>query len=123
MSDTRKHPLLIRLHRQSRVLEIEYDDGVRFELPCEYLRVFSPSAEVKGHAPGQEVLQTGKESVNIDEIEPVGNYAVKLNFDDGHNTGLYTWEYLYDLGADQEGNWRDYLTALKQAGYERKTDD
>ena len=123
MPDTKAHPVAINLHQQSRILEIEYNDGARFELPCEYLRVFSPSADVKGHGPGQEVLQIGKENVNINEIEPVGNYAIKLIFDDGHNTGLYTWEYLYELGEAQGDNWQDYLTALKQAGHERKTND
>ena len=123
MSDTKVHPVSINLHQKSRILEVEYDDGARFELSCEYLRVFSPSADVKGHGPGQEVLQLGKENVNIDEIEPVGNYAIKLIFDDGHKTGLYTWEYLYELGEAQGDNWQDYLTALKQAGHERKTND
>lgn len=116
-------PVSVNLRQQSRLLVIEYDDGVKFELPCEYLRVYSPSAEVKGHGPGQEVLQLGKENVNINEIEPVGNYAVRLVFDDGHNTGLYTWDYLYELGSTMQSNWEDYLQALKQAGYERKTDD
>ena len=123
MSDTKVHPVSINLHQKSRILEIEYDDGARFQLSCEYLRVFSPSADVKGHGPGQEVLQIGKENVNINEIEPVGNYAVKLVFDDGHNTGLYTWEYLYELGEAQGDNWQDYLAALKQAGHERKAND
>lgn len=115
-------PLSIKLHKQSRLLELDYDDGSHFELPCEYLRVFSPSADVKGHGPGQEVLQLGKEQVTIESIEPVGNYAIKLVFDDGHNTGLYTWSYLYELGADQSENWAAYLDRLKQAGHERKND-
>jgi DUF971 family protein len=123
MSDSKPNPCAINLHQKSRVLEIEYDNGVKFELPCEYLRVYSPSADVKGHGPGQEVLQTGKESVNINEIEPVGNYAVKLIFDDGHNTGLYTWEYLYELGEAKENYWSDYLKALKQAGHTRQLND
>lgn len=123
MSENKPHPVSINLHKKSRLLEIEYDDGASYKLPCEYLRVYSPSADVKGHGPGQEVLQVGKENVNIDEIEPVGNYAVKLIFDDGHNTGLYTWEYLHELGEAQENNWVDYLTALKQAGHVRKTND
>ena len=97
MSAAKRSPSSINLHQKSRVLEIEYDDGAKFELSCEYLRVYSPSADVKGHGPGQEVLQVGKENVNINEIEPVGNYAVKLVFDDGHKTGLYTWEYLFFL--------------------------
>ena len=101
-------------------MRIEYDDGAKFELSCEYLRVHSPSAEVKGHGPGQGVLQTGKEDVNIREIEPVGNYAVKLCFDDGHDTGIYSWDYLYELGANRDKNWAEYLDALKQANYQRR---
>jgi len=113
-------PTEITLHQTSRFLEVRFDDGARFELPCEYLRVYSPSADVKGHGPGQEVLVTGKEGVNISAVEPVGNYAVKLVFDDGHATGLYSWDYLYHLGRHQERLWMDYLDALKQAGYQRK---
>jgi DUF971 family protein len=113
-------PTDILLHQRSRVLEIAFANGSRYRLPCEYLRVYSPSAEVRGHGPGQGVLQTGKEEVNITAIEPVGNYAVKLVFDDGHDTGLYTWDYLDQLGRNQDGNWRDYLAALAEAGYERK---
>lgn len=113
------HPTDIRLHRLSRVMEIAFDDGARFELPCEYLRVYSPSAEVRGHGPGQEVLQVGKENVNITAIEPVGNYAVKLYFDDGHNTGIYSWDWIYKLGAQQELRWQEYLTQLAKAGYQR----
>lgn len=113
-------PTELNLHRQSRVLEITFNDGAKFNLPCEYLRVFSPSAEVRGHGPGQEVLQVGKEEVNIDKIEPVGNYAVCLHFDDEHNTGIYSWDYLYDLGADHESNWRQYLQAMEKAGHKRK---
>ena len=123
MSAAKPSPSSINLHQKSRVLEIEYDDGSRFELLCEYLRVYSPSADVKGHGPGQEVLQVGKENVNINEIEPVGNYAVKLVFDDGHNTGLYTWEYLYELGEAKDNYWIDYLNALKQAGHTRQLND
>ncbi len=122
MPENKPQPVSIKLHKQSRYLELDYEDGSHFELPCEYLRVFSPSADVKGHGPGQEVLQTGKEQVNINNVEPVGNYAVKLVFDDGHNTGLYTWTYLYELGSDQEANWAEYLDRLKQAGHERKHD-
>jgi len=110
-------PTDIRLHQVSRILELTFDDGARFELPCEYLRVFSPSAEVRGHGPGQEVLQVGKENVNITAIEPVGNYAVKLVFDDGHDTGLYSWDVLYDLGVNQESHWRRYRQRLAEAGY------
>lgn len=114
-------PTEINLHQKSRVLEIAFDDGARFELTCEYLRCFSPSAEVQGHGPGQEVLQVGKENVNIESIEPVGNYAVSLFFDDGHNTGIYSWETLYKLGKNKESNWADYLRRLEQSGYQRKT--
>ncbi|OOZ37160.1 gamma-butyrobetaine hydroxylase-like domain-containing protein [Solemya velesiana gill symbiont] len=116
-----KHvPTELNLHRQSRVLEITFDDGAHFNLPCEYLRVFSPSAEVQGHGPGQEVLQVGKEDATIDQISPVGNYAVALHFDDGHNTGIYSWDTLYSLGANQEQNWQDYLARLEAAGHKRK---
>ena len=112
-------PTEIKLHQKSRILEIAFDDGKRFSLPCEYLRVFSPSAEVRGHGPGQEVLQVGKRNVEIKEIEPVGNYAVKLAFSDGHDTGLYSWEYLYELGEKQESSWKSYLARLEQPGASR----
>jgi len=115
-------PVAITLHRQSRVLEVAYDDGRVFRLPCEYLRVYSPSAEVKGHGPGQGVLQVGKEDVNIAEIEPVGHYAVKLIFDDGHKTGLYSWDYLYRLGVEQQQLWQAYLDALVSAGHSRRAE-
>ena len=115
------YPTDIRLHRASRVLEVVFDDGARFKLPCEYLRVYSPSAEVRGHGPGQEVLQVGKENVNITAVEPVGNYAVKLYFDDGHSTGIYSWDWLYKLGTQQESRWQDYLGQLAKAGYQRTT--
>lgn len=113
-------PTELNLHNQSRVLEITFGDGAKFNLPCEYLRVFSPSAEVQGHGPGQGVLQVGKEDVNIDKIEPVGNYAVCLYFDDEHSTGIYSWEYLYRLGEEHEANWSAYLQALEEAGHKRK---
>ncbi len=113
-------PTELKLHKQSRMLEVAFDDGKRFELPCEYLRVFSPSAEVQGHGPGQEKLQTGKKYVNIDEIRPMGNYAVNLVFDDGHESGIYSWEVLYDLGLNQEENWQDYLIKLERAGESRE---
>ncbi|HQW37718.1 MAG TPA: DUF971 domain-containing protein [Usitatibacteraceae bacterium] len=112
-------PTEIKLHQKSRLLEIAFDDGSRFTLPCEYLRVFSPSAEVRGHGPGQEVLQVGKRDVEIKEIEPVGNYAVKLVFSDGHDTGLYSWEYLHELGEKQESSWKSYLARLEAAGASR----
>ena len=113
-------PTEIQLHQKSRKLEIEFDDGKRFILPCEYLRVYSPSAEVAGHGPGQEVLQLGKEDVGINAIEQVGNYAVQLVFDDNHDTGIYSWEYLYELGIHQEQKWKQYLERLEEAGYSRK---
>jgi DUF971 family protein len=107
-------PAEIKLRKASRVLEVSFVDGSRFQLPFEYLRVHSPSAEVKGHGPGQEVLVLGKESVGIRAIEPVGQYAVKLVFDDGHDTGLFTWKYLYELGRDQQSNWAKYLERKKK---------
>jgi DUF971 family protein len=113
-------PTDINLHQKSRILEITFEDGSRFELPCEYLRVYSPSAEVRGHGLGQEVLQVGKENVNITGIEPVGNYAIKLEFDDGHSTGIYSWDILYQLGQDQAALWTDYLARLETAGHKRK---
>jgi DUF971 family protein len=113
-------PTEIKLHQKSRLLELTFDDGSHFKLPCEYLRVYSPSAEVRGHGPGQEVLQLGKETVNITAIEPVGTYAVALHFDDGHNTGIYSWEYLHDLGTHQDTNWQRYLERLAAAGHKRK---
>ena len=113
-------PTDIRLHQVSRKLEIVFDDGSSFQLPCEFLRVYSPSAEVRGHGPGQEVLQIGKEDVNIVGIEPVGQYALKLTFSDGHDTGLYSWDYLYDLGIRQDELWQSYLGRLAAAGQTRK---
>jgi DUF971 family protein len=112
-------PTEINLHQQSRVLDVAFDDGRKYSLPCEYLRVFSPSAEVRGHGPGQEVLQAGKSQVNIDAIEPVGVYAVKFVFSDGHDTGIYSWDYLRDLGEKQDSNWKSYLARLQQAGKSR----
>jgi DUF971 family protein len=112
-------PTELKLHRGSRVLEVTFADGQVFKLPCEFLRVYSPSAEVRGHGPGQEVLQAGKREVGIDAIEPVGTYAVKLVFSDGHDTGLYTWSYLYDLGRDYDKLWQSYLDRLDRAGASR----
>jgi DUF971 family protein len=109
-------PTEIRLRTQSRVLDVTFDDGSRFELPFEYLRVHSPSAEVKGHGPGQEVLVLGKEKVGIKAVEQVGQYAVKLVFDDGHDTGLYSWKYLHELGRDHAVNWAKYLARKAAAG-------
>lgn len=116
-------PTDITLKRAKRVLVVDFDDGSRFELPCEYLRVYSPSAEVKGHGPGQRRAPVGKENVNITRIEPVGNYAVCLHFDDGHNTGLYSWETLYGLGVNFERYWQRYLEELAELGHERRPDD
>ncbi len=113
-------PVEIKLHRKSRVLEVGFDDGQTFELPCELLRVYSPSAEVQGHGPGQRVLQVGKENVGIRKIEPVGHYAVRLVFDDGHDSGLFTWNYLYELGRNRESKWRAYLDSLEKAGIVRR---
>lgn len=109
-------PTGITLHRKSRVLEIVFDDGSRFELPFEFLRVHSPSAEVRGHGPGQETLQQGKRDVDILDLEPVGNYAVKPRFSDGHDSGLYSWDYLYALGRDRDGLWQAYLDRLAREG-------
>lgn len=113
-------PTDISLHQKSRILELTYDDGANYKLPCEYLRVYSPSAEVTGHGPGQEILQLNKEEVNITALEPQGNYALKLVFDDKHDTGLYTWEYLQELGSNYDEKWQNYLDRLKEAGHERK---
>mgnify|MGYP006414641219 CR=1 FL=1 len=113
-------PTNIVLHKQSRALEVSFDNGEQFHLPCEFLRVYSPSAEVRGHGPGQEILQLGKENVSINEVEAVGNYAVKLVFDDGHDSGIYTWDFLYDLGTKHDDYWKSYLHALAHAGHERK---
>jgi DUF971 family protein len=110
------HPTAIKLRTQSRLLEIAFDDGANFQLPFEYLRVYSPSAEVRGHGPGQETLQLGKHEVGIKKVEPVGNYAVRLIFDDGHDTGLYTWAYLHELGRDREQKWARYLARLQELG-------
>ncbi len=120
MSDKKPRPVSINLKKKSRLLKIEFDDNSTFELSCELLRVFSPSAEVRGHGPGQEILQIGKENVAIDDVEAVGNYAVKLIFDDGHNSGIYSWDFLHDLGSKQEEFWQRYLHALAHAGYDRK---
>ena len=112
-------PTRITLHQASRVLEIDFSDGRSFRLPCEFLRVFSPSAEVRGHGPGQEILQVGKRDVVVTAVEPVGSYALKLVFSDGHDTGLYSWDYLYELGRDQERLWKRYLERLQAAGASR----
>jgi DUF971 family protein len=113
-------PTEITLHQKSRVLEISFADGKTFSFPCEFLRAYSPSAEVRGHGPGQEVLQVGKKNVEITKIEPVGSYAIQLTFSDGHDTGIYSWELLYDYGNHQEGMWQHYLHRLEQAGASRE---
>ncbi len=110
----------ISLHQKSRYLEIKFEDGENFSLPYEYLRVHSPSAEVQGHGPGQGVLQIGKEDVTITRIDPVGNYAIQPHFDDGHDTGIYSWDTLYDLGKNQETYWQTYLQKLAEAGHTRR---
>jgi len=113
-------PIEILLHQKSRVLEIAFTDGKRFRLPCEFLRVYSPSAEVRGHGPGQEVLQVGKREVEITALEPVGLYAVRPKFSDGHDTGIYSWDYLYTLGVNQDEMWRRYLQRIAEAGASRE---
>ena len=114
-------PTDIKLRTLSRILEVKFDDDSRFELSFEYLRVFSPSAEVTGHSGGEGILQTGKEEVTIVRIEPIGNYALRLHFNDGHNTGLYSWEVLHDLGTGQAANWARYLERCAEAGITRKS--
>lgn len=113
-------PTEIKLHQKSRVLEIAFSDGQRFKLPYEFLRVYSPSAEVRGHGPGQEVLQLGKKNIEITQIDPVGAYAVQPVFSDGHDTGIYSWEYFYTLGVNQDEMWRTYLRRMDEAGASRE---
>jgi DUF971 family protein len=112
-------PIDITVHQQSRVLEVGFSDGRQFRIPFELMRVYSPSAEVQGHGPGQEVLQTGKRDVELVELEPVGNYAVQPTFSDGHSSGIYSWDYLYFLGSQQDELWRRYEERLAEAGVER----
>ncbi len=114
-------PTEITLHQKSKILEVAFDDGARYRLPFEFLRVYSPSAEVRGHGLGQEVLQVGKQGVNLIEAVPTGSYALKLIFDDGHDSGLYTWEYLYELGKHQDAKWSDYLRQMEEAGESRES--
>lgn len=124
MTDSKKAapvPASLTVRKQSRVLEIGFEDGKMFSLSFEYLRVYSPSAEVRGHGAGQEVLQTGKRDVLITALEPVGNYAVQPHFSDGHNTGMYSWDYLYWLGKNQDTLWEDYFKRLEAAGFTRET--
>lgn len=113
------HPTEVKLHQTSRVLEIAFNDGRSFKLPYEFLRVYSPSAEVRGHGPGQEVLQTGKREIAIDDLESVGHYAIRPKFSDGHDTGIFSWDYLYELGDEQEALWQRYLQRLEKAGASR----
>ena len=112
-------PQALTVHSQSRVLEVTFSDGAHFRLPFELMRVYSPSAEVQGHGPGQEVLQTGKRDVQLDALDPIGNYAVQPRFSDGHDTGIFSWDYLYFLGAEQERLWQDYLDRLQAASVDR----
>lgn len=120
MESNSAQPTEIKLHQQSRVLEISFANGKTFSLPCEFLRVYSPSAEVRGHGPGQEVLQLGKKLVEITKIEPTGSYAIQLTFSDGHDTGIYSWDTLYDYGLRQEEMWQHYLKRLAEAGASRE---
>ena len=113
-------PTEIKLHQQSKLLELSFADGKTFQLPCEFLRVHSPSAEVRGHGPGQEVLQVGKKDVDITHIEPVGSYAILLIFSDGHDTGIFSWDLLYDYGLHQDEMWQRYLQRMEQAGASRE---
>jgi DUF971 family protein len=112
-------PTEIKLHQKSRVMEVAFEDGRVFRLPYEYLRVYSPSAEVRGHGPGQEVLQVGKKDVEILSVEPVGSYAIQPTFSDGHSTGIYSWDYLYELGLEQDSRWSAYLKQIADAGESR----
>ena len=118
-SPDHRFPVSLTVHQQSRALEIEFDDGRTFRIPFELMRVYSPSAEVQGHGPGQETLQTGKRDVVVTDIDPVGHYAVKPTFSDGHDTGLFTWDYLYRLGSQQDALFAQYLERLAAAGLDR----
>jgi DUF971 family protein len=120
MNANTPQPSEIKLHQKSRVLEISFADGKTFRLPCEFLRVHSPSAEVAGHGPGQETLQSGKKDVDITGIEPVGSYAIQLRFSDGHDTGLYSWDILYGFGLHQDEMWKQYLKRMEDAGASRE---
>ncbi len=120
MGSTAAQPTEIKLHQQSRLLEVSFANGKTFSFPCEFLRVYSPSAEVRGHGPGQEVLQVGKKNVAITHIEPMGGYAIQLSFSDGHDTGIYSWDLLYDFGLLQEEMWQRYLDRMIEAGASRE---
>ena len=119
MSATTPRPTALTVHQQSRALEVAFDDGASFRIPFELMRVYSPSAEVQGHGPGQEVLQTGKREVDIVQVEAVGNYAIKPTFSDGHESGLFSWDYLYFLGREQDRLWQEYFERLAAAGVDR----
>jgi len=119
LTNSTPQPTDITVHQQSRVLEVAFADGARFRLPFELMRVYSPSAEVQGHGPGQEVLQTGKREVDLLGLEPVGNYAVQPSFSDGHDTGIFSWDYLYFLGSQQDALWQQYEQRLEAAGMSR----
>jgi DUF971 family protein len=119
LTQTTPTPVDITVHQQSRLLEISFSDGQTFKLPLELMRVYSPSAEVQGHGPGQETLQTGKREVGLQSLEPVGNYAIKPVFTDGHESGIFSWDYLYFLGSQQENLWQRYFARLQEAGVER----
>ena len=119
ISNAKIYPLEIKLHQASKLLEIKFSNLTECMLSCEFLRVYSPSAEVKGHGPGQEILQTHKENVTIENIEPIGQYAIKLTFSDGHDTGIYTWDYLYGLAATYDVLWEEYINKLSNAGIQR----
>jgi len=119
LSTTTPIPTEIKLHQQSRVLEVAFNDGRTFRLPYEFLRVYSPSAEVRGHGPGQEILQVGKRDIAIKDVEAVGHYAIRPTFSDGHDTGIYSWDYLYDLGVRQDEMWQHYLERMREAGASR----
>ncbi len=119
ISNAKIYPLEIKLHQASKLLEIKFSNLTECMLSCEFLRVYSPSAEVKGHGPGQEILQTHKENVTIENIEPIGQYAIKLTFSDGHDTGIYTWDYLYELAATYDVLWEEYINKLSNAGIQR----
>ena len=119
LTETTPQPTAITVHQQSRVLEVGFDDGKVFNIPFELMRVYSPSAEVQGHGPGQEVLQTGKRTVELTALEPVGNYAVQPTFSDGHDSGIFSWDYLYRLGSQQDALWQQYERRLADAGLDR----
>jgi len=120
MNAQTKVPVTVRLHRASRMLELGYGNDESYSLSCEFLRVQSPSAEVRGHGPGQETLQSGKRLVTIERIESVGNYALQFHFSDGHDSGIYSWDYLYALGREREARWQAYLNALESKGFSRE---